>query len=51
LSADAWSDDVHVPWFGTRMACTGYGIVGADARPNWKERAEQESLAGAQWLD
>jgi hypothetical protein len=38
LLADCWPDDVVVPTFGPRMVCTGCGIVGADARPNWKER-------------
>jgi hypothetical protein len=31
------------------LVCTGCGIVGADARPNWKERPPQESLTGVQW--
>jgi hypothetical protein len=44
LRADAWSDDVRVPWSGPRMVCTGCGILCADARPNWKERA------GPDWL-
>jgi hypothetical protein len=38
MSADSWSDDVPVPSFGPRMACTHCGIVGADARPNWREQ-------------
>jgi hypothetical protein len=29
--------------------CTGCGIVGADARPNWKEQPERECLTGVQW--
>jgi hypothetical protein len=37
VSADPWPDDVPVPAFGPRMVCTGCGIVGADARPNWRE--------------
>jgi hypothetical protein len=24
--------------FGPRMACTSCGIIGADARPNWREQ-------------
>jgi hypothetical protein len=44
LSADRW--DVPVPTFGPRMACTGCGIIGADARPNWKEQPPRESLTG-----
>jgi hypothetical protein len=49
LTADAWSDDVHVRSFGPRMVCTGCGIVGADARPNWKDQAPRPSLTGMQW--
>jgi hypothetical protein len=37
LSADRWGDDVLVRAFWPRMACTRCGIVGADARPNWRE--------------
>jgi len=37
LSAAPWSDDVPVPTFGPRMVCTRCGIMGADARPNWRE--------------
>jgi hypothetical protein len=37
LSADRWPDDIPVPTFGPRMVCTLCGIIGADARPNWKE--------------
>ena len=33
------SDEVPVPVFGPRMVCTACGAVGADARPNWNERA------------
>jgi hypothetical protein len=46
---DPWPDDVPVPAFGPRMVCTGCGIVGADARPNWKDRPERASLTGTQW--
>jgi hypothetical protein len=49
LSADLWSDDVRVPSFGPRMVCTRCGIVGADARPNWREQPAHESLSGVQW--
>jgi hypothetical protein len=44
LSADRWPDDVAVPTFGPRMVCTRCGIIGADARPNWKERTECTAL-------
>jgi hypothetical protein len=43
------ADDVPVPSFGPRMVCTGCGIVGADARPNWKDRQERPSLTGEHW--
>jgi hypothetical protein len=36
LSADPWSNHVPVPSFGPRMVCTRCGIIGADARPNWR---------------
>jgi hypothetical protein len=49
VSADQWHDDVPVPSFGPRMVCTRCGIIGADARPNWKERPERETLTGVQW--
>jgi hypothetical protein len=38
---------VSVPTFGPRMVCTRCGIVGADARPNWREQPTRESLTGA----
>jgi hypothetical protein len=37
LNADRRPDDVPVPTFGPRMVSAGCGIIGADARPNWKE--------------
>jgi hypothetical protein len=49
LSADPWSDDVAVPAFGPRMVCTRCGIIGADARTNWQEQPQRESLTGVQW--
>jgi hypothetical protein len=42
MSADPWPDDVPVPAFGPRMVCTRCGIVGADARPNWREQPARE---------
>ena len=47
LIADRWSDEVQLPSLGTRMVCTGCGIVGADVRPDWQEREGRESLTGA----
>ena len=49
LSAEPWPDHVPVPSFGPRMVCTSCGIIGADARPNWREQAERPSLTGTQW--
>jgi hypothetical protein len=49
MSAAPWADDVPVPTFGPRMACTHCGIIGADARPNWHEQPPRESLTGVQW--
>jgi hypothetical protein len=39
IDVSQYSDDVPVPWFGPRMVCTVCGTIGADARPNWSERA------------
>jgi hypothetical protein len=32
-----------------RMVCTGCGIIGADARPDWKEQPLRGSLDRVQW--
>ena len=39
LDVSGIADDVVVPSFGARMVCTACGALGADARPNWNERA------------
>ena len=44
LPADRWGDAVLVRAFGPRMVCTRCGIVGADARPDWREMQ-----AGGNW--
>jgi hypothetical protein len=31
------------------MVCSGRGMVGADARPNWLEQPERESVTGKIW--
>jgi hypothetical protein len=50
LSADPWPDHVPAPSFGPRMVCTRCGIIGADARPNWREQPARLSGAGtAPW--
>ena len=41
--------DLTVPSLGPKMACTKCGIIDADARPNWKEQPQRESLTGMQW--
>ena len=38
IDVSGFADDVTVPSFGPRMVCTVCGAIGADARPNWKER-------------
>jgi hypothetical protein len=50
LSADPLPDHVPKPTFGPRMVCTRCGIIGADARPNWREQPARLSGAGtAPW--
>jgi len=39
LNVTGFADDLTVPAFGPRMVCTVCGAIGADARPNWNERA------------
>ncbi len=39
VDVESYGDDVPVPWFGPRMRCERCGRLGADARPNWQERA------------
>ncbi len=49
INVDAFGDAVAVPSFRPRMVCSDCGIIGADVRPNWRERPTQDSLTGAQW--
>jgi hypothetical protein len=37
LPADGFPPETPVPAFGPRMVCTACGIIGADARPDWRE--------------
>jgi hypothetical protein len=37
LPVDRWPDSVLVRAFRPRMVCTRCEIIGADARPNWRE--------------
>jgi hypothetical protein len=40
VNVDKFPGDLLVKEFGPRMVCTKCGTVGADARPNWKEREQ-----------
>ena len=40
--------DVPSPAFGPRMVCTGCGMIGADARPNWRERYDPGQMTRGQ---
>jgi hypothetical protein len=39
INVDQYPGELLVREFGTRMVCTNCGMVGADVRPNWKERS------------
>jgi hypothetical protein len=50
LNSERWSDDLPLPKFTSRMACTRCGSIGnADLRPNWIERPDRPTLTGVQW--
>jgi hypothetical protein len=49
MNVEAFGDAVPVPSFDPRMVCTGCGVIGSFARPNWQGRAEQETLTGVPW--
>jgi hypothetical protein len=40
LNVDQYPGDLLVREFRPRMVCTKCGMVGADVRPNWKERSK-----------
>jgi hypothetical protein len=42
INVDNYAAALRVRWFGPRMVCTKCGMVGADVRPNWKERARNQ---------
>jgi hypothetical protein len=44
IDADRWPDETVLLDLDRRAVCTKCGIIGADVRPNWQERAERESL-------
>ena len=37
ISVDDYADEIEVPSFAVRMACSKCGGKRVDARPNWKE--------------
>jgi hypothetical protein len=47
IGVEPWPDNVPVPMFGPRIVCTKCGIVGADARPNWREHRAHGARAPA----
>ena len=38
MNVDHLPGDLTVPSFGPKMVCTKCGTIGADVRPNWRER-------------
>jgi ribosomal protein S27AE len=40
INADHWPGDLTVKSLEPRMVCTKCGTIGADVRPNWKERGQ-----------
>jgi hypothetical protein len=48
VNVDARPDDVRVPSFGPRMRCSKCGNLGATARPNWIERADNSAPPSAE---
>jgi hypothetical protein len=49
IDADAWPDETLLLDLSTKAVCTRCGMIGADVRPNWRERPQPKSLMGAQW--
>jgi hypothetical protein len=46
---DKLNKEINAALASTRMVCARCGIIGADARPNWQEQPQRESLTGVQW--
>ena len=46
IDADRRPDDTVLLDLDRRAVCTKCGIIGAYARPNWKERSQRESRTG-----
>ena len=47
IDVEDYGDDAPVPWFGPRLRCERRGHLGADARPNWSERATSGRVGDA----
>lgn len=45
VPAARWGDALLVRAFRPRMICTACGIIGADARPNWREMQASGNVA------
>jgi hypothetical protein len=48
VDADRWPDEIVLLDLDAKAVCTKCGIIGADVRPNWRERSERASLTGVQ---
>ena len=46
VDVSRYADGVVVPAFSLRMVCTQCGAIGADAQPNWQERAPVGAFMG-----
>jgi hypothetical protein len=41
INVDHWPAETEVPSFGPKMVCTKCRTIGADVRPNWRERDDR----------
>jgi hypothetical protein len=41
INADKWPGQMRVPARDSRKVCWKCGMIGADVRPNWKEREQR----------
>ena len=46
LNVDCYDASIPVPAFAARMGCTNCGVIGADVRPAWHERAAVGAFTG-----
>jgi hypothetical protein len=49
VNVDHLPGDMSVPSFGLRMVCTKCGTIGADVRPNWRERRGRGNGPSGTW--